>query len=324
MKKVLIIGGSGHVSGAVVRAALADGYKVTTLTRGNRPAVGEVTELHTDRHDAEAMEKIAQTIANEKFDAVIDCICFNESDMVQDMEIFAPLTGNFLFISTDWVYECKFRRFPQPVEDSPCITSDSDGFESYGWGQLEAENYLRKNAPSHLKYTIFRCCHIYGMPSLLGCFPGHCRDKDLLKKMLDGETLELVEGGRMLQQPILCDDLAKTVISAINNPEAANRIFNMAGPDIVESRKYYEIIAEALTVELKVKSIDFDTYLAEHPGHRQFLCHRIYKLDDLKNAGLYVPATPLEEGIKKHTLALLEYQQSEETAPVKLYWEQRH
>ena len=98
----------------------------------------------------------------------------------------------------------------------------------------------------------------------------------------------------------------------------------MAGPDIVESRKYYEIIAEALNVELKVKSIDFDTYLAEHPGHRQFLCHRIYKLDDLKNAGLYVPATPLDEGIKKHTLALLEYQQSEETAPVKLYWEQRH
>ena len=45
MKQVLVIGGSGHVSGAVVRAALADGYKVYTLTRGNRPAVGQVVEL---------------------------------------------------------------------------------------------------------------------------------------------------------------------------------------------------------------------------------------------------------------------------------------
>ena len=65
MKKVLVIGGSGHVSGAVSRAALAADYKVYTLTRGTRPAVGNVVELHADRHDAEAMEKIAQSIASE-------------------------------------------------------------------------------------------------------------------------------------------------------------------------------------------------------------------------------------------------------------------
>jgi nucleoside-diphosphate-sugar epimerase len=261
-------------------------------------------ELHADRHDANAMQKVAQSIANERFDAVIDCICYNADDMQQDLELFAPLTDDLLFISTDWVYEPTLRRFPQPVENSPYITSDRDGFEAYGWGKLMAENYLREHAPEHLKYTIFRPCHIYGMPSELGCFPGHCRDKELIAKLLKGETLQLVDNGRLLQQPIDCDDLAKTMISSIGNEKAYGKVFNMAGPDIVESRKYYEIIAEALGVELKTENIDYDEVVKANPGQRPFLYHRIYTLDDLANAGVYVPATTLAEGLKKHTLAM--------------------
>lgn len=306
MKKVLVIGGSGHVSGAVSRAALAADYKVYTLTRGTRPAVGNVVELHADRHDAEAMEKIAQSIANERFDAVIDCICYNADDMKQDLELFAPLTEDLLFISTDWVYEPTLRRFPQPVENSPYLTGDNNGLESYGWGKLMAENYLRENAPKHLNYTIFRPCHIYGMPSELGCFPGHCRDKELIARLLRGETLELVDGGRLLQQPIDCDDLAKTIISCIGNAKAYGKAFNMAGPDIVESSKYYEMIGDALNVKVTIKDIDYNEYLEKNPGKRPFLFHRIYTLDDLAAAEAYVPATPLAEGLKKHTLALRE------------------
>ena len=311
MKKILVIGGSGHVSGAVVRAALSEGHRVYTITRGTRPAVGKVVELHGDRHDEAAMEKIAQSLAGEKFDAVIDVICFNADDMRQTLELFAPQTKQLLFVSTDWVYEPTLRRYPQPVEDSPLLTGDHGGFESYGWGKLMAEKYLCSYAPEHLAYTIFRPCHIYGMPSLPGCFPGHCRDKELIAKLLANETIELVDNGRLLQQPIEVDDLAKTIISAIGNGKAYNRIFNMAGPDIVESRKYYEIIAEVLKVKLKTRDIDYNDYLAENPGHRPFLFHRIYTFDDLKNADLYVPVTPLTEGLRKHILALLEIQQDQ-------------
>lgn len=304
MKKVLAIGGSGHVSGAVVRAALAAGYAVTTLTRGTRPAIGNVQTLYADRHDTAAVKKALEAVAGEKFDAVIDCIGFNAEDMKQDLEVFAPLADQLLFISTDWVYEPTLRRYPQPVENSPYLTSDHDGFEAYGWGKLMAENYLREHAPKNLQYTIFRPCHIYGMPSELGCFPGHCRDAELIRRLLNGETLELVDNGRLLQQPIDCDDLGKTVVSAIGNSQAYGKAFNMAGPDIVESRQYYKIIADVLNVELKSCNVDYDGYLQKHPNHRPFLYHRIYTQDDLRNAGLHVPCIPLTEGLKKHTLQL--------------------
>jgi len=41
--KLLIIGGSGHVSGAVVRAALGKDYEVWTITRGKRVLGVELT-----------------------------------------------------------------------------------------------------------------------------------------------------------------------------------------------------------------------------------------------------------------------------------------
>ena len=47
--KILIIGGSGHVSGAVARTALAGGHTVWTVTRGNRPLPEGVTSLIADR-----------------------------------------------------------------------------------------------------------------------------------------------------------------------------------------------------------------------------------------------------------------------------------
>ena len=150
MKKLLVIGGSGHVSGAVVRAALHEGFDVSTLTRGQRQAVGRVRAYHADRHDAAAMLQVMKELQNEHFDAVIDCIGFNAEDMRQDLELFAPLTGQLIFISTDWVYEPALRRFPQPVNDSPFITGDRDGYEAYGWGKLSAENELRAHAPAHL------------------------------------------------------------------------------------------------------------------------------------------------------------------------------
>ena len=57
-------------------------------------------------------------------------------------------------------------------------------------------------------------------------------------------------------------------------------------------------------ISIKTEDIDYEEYLAKNPGHRPFLYHRIYRLDDLRNAGLYVPDTPLAEGIKKHTRLL--------------------
>lgn len=303
--KILVIGGSGHVSGAVTRECLRQGFEVTIVTRGQRAVPAGVKALTADRRDADAMRRLFSG-SSDFYDAVFDCICYEPEAMAVMLELFRTRTRQLMFVSTDFVFDPAKRSFPQPV-DSPFLQDDDGGLQSYGFNKRACEKLLLAETSADFSWTIFRPCHIYGMFSQLGCFPCHCRDVELIARLRRGETLTLVDGGHFLQQPIEVNDLAKTMVSAIGLPGAQREIFNMAGPEIVESWAYYKMIADVLGVELKVRSTPLSEHLQLNPGQRPFLCHRVYCHRKLQDAGLTVPATPLAEGLRRHTLELIKY-----------------
>ena len=104
---------------------------------------------------------------------------------------------------------------------------------------------------------------------------------------------------------ILADDLAETIISVAGNNNARRRIFNTAGPDVIESWQYYQIVADVLGVELILEEVPVKSYLAEHPEKAPFICHRIYDLRRIEASGLSVPSTPIAEGLRLHMEGLL-------------------
>jgi nucleoside-diphosphate-sugar epimerase len=295
---ILIIGGSGHVSGAVARAALAAGHAVWAVTRGQRSLPPGVRALTADRHDATAMEA-AVAGAGTTWDLVVDCICFDLPDIRQDIALFRDRAAQFVMVSTDFVYHPAHRRFPQPEE-----ASRYEDTLDYGRNKRACELVLIEEA-GEMAWTVVRPCHIYGPTSELGCLPLHGRDPELIPKLRAGQPLGLVGGGYFLQQPILADDLAATIVSVAGNRSAHQQIFNTAGPDIIESREYYHIVAEVLGVELAVTEVPVDQTRAAHPEMAPFLTHRIYDLRKIKEAGLRVPATPITEGLRMHVESLL-------------------
>ena len=203
-----------------------------------------------------------------------------------------------MFISIDFVFDPAHRKYPQPAASSHYTT------EGYGGKKRQCE-MLFHAAADRLPYTIIRPCHIYGPGSQLGCLPLHGRDVDLIAKLRRGETLSLVGGGHFLQQPIFAADLAKIMIACAGNEKTTGKTYLTAGPDVIESKQYYEIIADHLGLPIKIHEAPLDAYLAEHPEHIAFLCHRIYDLSALKTDGLPTPATSITEGLKQHTDALL-------------------
>jgi len=301
---ILVIGGSGHVSGAVVRAALAEGHQVSIITRGQRPAPPGVKSLIAERHDLKAMKEVVEK-QNMVWDMVVDCICYEPEDMRQDIDLFRDRARQFVFVSTDFVYDPALRRFPQPAETEHYVTG-GEGSLSYGGKKRLCELELINGDTGSMGWTVVRPCHIYGPTSQLGCLPLHGRDPELIKKMREGVPLKLVGGGYFLQQPIIADDLGRTIISVAGNKEACGKFFNMAGPDIIESRQYYQIIADILKVSLTIEEIPVESYLAENPGGRPFTCHRIYEHSQLRSAGLAVPSTSIEDGLRQHVEGLLE------------------
>ena len=295
--KLLILGGSGFVSGTLARQALAQGFQVWTVTRGQRSLPDGVTPLIADRRDRAAF---ARTIAasNPEWDLVIDCIGYEPEDARQDLEVFRTRARRLVFVSTDSVYKPSARRFPQP-EEGVYVEG------GYGGKKRLCELEFENGDAGDMAWTVVRPCHIYGPGSRLGCMPKHARDPELLQTLRAGQPLQLAGGGHFLQQPILAADLAELLLSMHGNDRCHGEIFLAAGPELVESRLYYQIIAELLGVDLRIAEIPVDTYLAEHPESASFLCHRIYDLSKLRKHGLHAPSTSLADGLRSHVESLL-------------------
>lgn len=297
-RKILTIGGSGHVSGNFARLAAAAGHDVTVVTRGQRSLPEGVRRLIADRKDTAALQ--AALPPGETWDLVVDCIGYEVEDARQDVEVFRDRARQFVFISTDFVFDPQKRRHPQPMENPYFLHDDS-----YGAKKRRCELEFINGDTGEMQWTIFRPCHIYGGPSQLGCLPEAARDPQLIAKLQAGEPVRLVGGGHFLQQPIEVKDLGRLILSVLDNPLTHKRIYMSVGPDIVCSYEYYEIIAEALGVPVRFVELPVDQTLAEHPEWKSFLCHRTYDLSPLRLDGLQVPNTPLRKGLYEHVQWLL-------------------
>lgn len=296
---LLIIGGSGFVSGTLARTAVSQGHRVTVVTRGQRPVPSNVAVITADRRDRSGFAAaIAQ--AQQTWDLVVDCIGYNAANAEQDIAVFRHCAQQLVFISTDFVYDPAKRRFPQTEE------SDHYAQEGYGGQKRQAELALLNSDTGAPGWTVLRPCHIYGPGSLLGCLPNHSRDADLLNRLQRGEALELVGGGYFLQQPIFAADLAQTILSCAGNPNCHGQIYVTAGPEIIESRTYYQIIADTLGTPLSIKELAVDTFLAAHPERRPFIAHRIYDLTKLREHGLHMPGTSMRAGLQQQVASLME------------------
>jgi nucleoside-diphosphate-sugar epimerase len=297
--KILILGGSGFLSGALARLALAHGHRVWSVTRGQRPPVDGVTALLADRHSPEAFAA-AIAGAGVAWDLAVDCIGFTAEDARQDLVVLGPHAAQLVFISTDFIYDPARRRFPQD--------EDAAGYATAGYGgqkRLAELELIASDPVAGMPWTILRPCHIYGPGSQLGCLPAHGRDPQLIARLRAGEPLRLVGGGHFLQQPLLAEDLARVILDLQGNQAARRQVLCVAGPDTVESREYYRLVAEALGAALQVEELPVAAYLAEHPEAAPFLCHRIYDMRRLREAGIAPPATPLVEGLRRHVASLL-------------------
>ena len=296
-RKILIIGGSGFLSGTLAKLALQKNYQVWAVTRGKRSLPPGVKGITVDRHNNAAFSS-AITSKNVHWDLVVDCIAFDQVDILQDVAVLPAVSDHLVFISTDFVYEPALRLFPQAEESVAYLT------EGYGGKKRKAELALQEADTGKMGWTILRPCHIYGPGSQLGCLPEHGRDPQLINRLRTGEVLRLAGGGHFLQQPILARDLCETIFSIAGNPSANHQIFCAAGPKFVESRKYYEIIAEILGVRLNIEEISAQKYLLDHPESASFLCHRIYDMSKLRAAGCSVPNTPLEVGLREQVISM--------------------
>ena len=297
--KLLILGGSGQLSGRVAALALAQGHEVWTLTRGRRPLPEGMHALTADRSDHGAVRAVLDA-AGVRWDACLDCTAQNPADAQLCVDAIGRYTDRFVVISTDSVYHPAYKTVPQDESNEHYLTDGGYGATK----RLMEEVYLA----SSLNYTIFRPGHIFGAGFQPGCYPEHSRQPDLLAHMRAGKPLRLVGGGEFLIHPIFVDDLALAVLDCIDKPAAFRQVFCIGGAEAVTNADYFRTLGRIIDVDVTIETIPLAGYLEAHPQYSGHLCHRCYDMTKLRNAGVRVPCTSLEEGLRQQ-VAWLEAQQ---------------
>lgn len=306
MKKALILGGTGGLSGTL--AKLAEQYydEVWILTRGQRKVDGNYKQLIADRNDMEAFKKSVLE-AGTRWDAVFDCICMNEFHAKQDIEVIGQCTDRLVVISTDSVYASEYKKVLQDengvfVDDLPGRTDIPDYAMNKRKMEKVFEEYFKTRDLEErkgLNISIFRPGHIFGPRFLLGCFPLQSRQADLPEVVKKGK-IRLVGAGCYLLHPIYAEDLARVMLDCAENEKTFQEIFCIGGPEIIENRVYYEQIADILGVKIEIEEVPLTGFLEKNPEYYGHLCHRAYNLSKLEQTGIRLPSTSVREGLEKH------------------------
>src|SRR3989454_3943374 len=110
-----VIGGTGHISSSIVRVLLAQGHAVTCVNRGLRGAVAPGARLV--RGDRRARAAFERTLQAERFDAVIDMLCFTRADALSSLRAYRDVS-HVVQCSTVCTYGITYDWLPV-TEDHP-------------------------------------------------------------------------------------------------------------------------------------------------------------------------------------------------------------
>jgi nucleoside-diphosphate-sugar epimerase len=138
-----------------------------------------------------------------------------------------------------------------------------------------------------------------GEGGLLGTGSLRGRDPGLLAALRQGEPQVLLDGGTLLIQPVVHRDIAAATLAVLGAPAARGQAYNIAGSEVVTTRRYYEIVAEELGTELTVRSLPSSVYVEAYPDRAPFTQHRCYDVGKLARDAGFAPRIGVREAVRE-------------------------
>lgn len=256
-RKVLVTGGCGFVGSVVVSMLLEKGYEVVVADDLSNPnsRVKPGYEFHQvdigDRDSArKAFHGVDACIALASRRGAIGYVFRNPIDiLVNNNRIYQSTfeaameaqVQKLVFISSSMVYESS-TNFPSRESDVVGIPTPVSVF---GRSKLMGEWFCRAFGQAFgLPYTIIRPSNVYGINELPGEQVGDAHViPDLYRKITSGQyPVELLGDGRQTRCFIHVSDIARGIVTALENARAIGEDFNIAGAEEIEMVKLAELI----------------------------------------------------------------------------------
>ncbi|GAB2946958.1 NAD(P)H-binding protein [Micromonospora polyrhachis] len=224
----LVVGASGQIGRAAVRALVGDGWQVRAGARGVRasdpwPVDWGVESVRLDRDDD---SQLADALGD-GVDVVVDTMAMNASHAHQLLRM-ADRIGSAVVVSTAAVYLDdqgqgfgeEGVRFPVPIVESQPTVEPGEG--SYPTEKAAMEREL-STAGVTLPTTLLRAGAIHGPHTR------HPREWYFVKRALDGRPVRILAyRGQSRFQPVSTVNLAELIRLAAARP--GSRVLNAADP----------------------------------------------------------------------------------------------
>ena len=239
--RVLIIGGTGLISTGIVKHLHARGdAEITMLNRGQRENTLQVDGRGTSPATATTSRRSRSVSASERFDVVIDMICFTPQQAESDVRVVRRAV-RAVHLLLDRLHV----RRRDPAERLVDETFPQEPISEYGRNKLACERiFLDAHAARKFNATIIRPSCTYG--------PGG-RLIDNLE--FDPPTWDRIERGL----PVLCsgdglglwvathrDDCGKLFAYAAMNPKTYGQSYNATRDENFTWRDFYREAAAAI------------------------------------------------------------------------------
>lgn len=252
--RVLLVGGSGLLSGAARETFLEAGYRVTVLSRGIRPLPPHprLEELRADRCD---VASLADALGGRSFDMTVDFLAYCADDVRRLFAVPGFQPGRLVMISSGQVYlvtEGKKPPFREEDSDAPLMAAPREGTRDrrewdYGMGKRAAEEALRREGESRGIRTL-----ALRLPVVQGEGDGWASRRlwAWLERMKDGGPVLLPDGGKQTVRFVYSGDVALALRRLLEGeawPEAA--ALNLAQPAESTLREFLGLVASCAGLE---------------------------------------------------------------------------
>lgn len=253
--KILIIGGSGVLSSAVVNECIDRGYEITMLNRGNNTRFinSKATLIKCDVNNDEL---IIKTLHGFHFDVVIDFIVFNLNQLKHSLKLFGKIADQYVFISSAQVYNTSVVGELNEESETP------QRMWSYSTNKEAAEIFLKKFATeNNINYTIIRPGVNYDNRRIpYGMAPKMGYHWTLVERIMYGKPIITWNHGENRLNITRVEDFARGMVGLLGDIRAYNEIFNVVGDFRYQWKDVLAILEKILGQKVRTIDIPVDFY----------------------------------------------------------------
>ncbi|MFO7958379.1 MAG: SDR family oxidoreductase [Candidatus Brocadiia bacterium] len=259
--KVLFIGGTGLISTACTRLAVERGIDMYLLNRGRSrtdQVPDEATVLTADARDRDG---VASAIEGHQFDVVVDWIAFTPDHVEQDIELFAGMVRQYIFISSASAYQ-------KPPSDYLVTESTPLANPHWEYSRQKAaceERLLAEYRESGFPYTVVRPSLTYGPSMIPLCVGAWNKPWTIVDRMRRGEKIIVPGDGTSLWQTTWNGDFAVGLVGLLGNQRAVGHAFHITTDEVLTWNQLYQEVARAAGADPEFVHVPTDLICAYQP-----------------------------------------------------------